>query len=696
MAVIPNTFGNVPQNANVGDTAYGVPIGTANWQFLGRGQSKYLGDPTKQAQIQKAFGVSADKAVGSITNGGSGRQTALSQGAIPSGFITLSPSRTYSFVQTHVPNLTWDQFVDNAAPIMKALTPQATLVPGYGWAVPSDIGYAINTYGNVDHSGGVGGALMKILFGIAGGLAGAGLAGDLATAAGVTGANAGTLAAIGEGVGSGLLSGGSTGDPSKALEGAVTGAVTGGVNAINPIVNNIGNSVTDAIGPVAGSTAEGAIKGLTSGVVQGAKTGDFDNLLESVVTGAATGAGGQILNDLSSGVGDGMLTDEQGNTPDSVRSAYDANATLNGSMTPAGIQQTDLLGQPVDTVQQTSLPTDMFGNPVYPTINVDAGTLSYDGGATPTLPNGAPAFDLSGGATVEDTIPVDPTADDPSGPEHEFTATEAAIQAVEKYAPAAKKVFEAYKAATGNDVKVQPFQPEGQREGESDADFDTRITDEVIDYVDVKDLNGLGIDTSGLDAKAIKDLGIEPGTPQYRSYILDQLDKLISDLAGVDASVLLEGESVGDLQNILRDMSAQEVQALQRALFARGALNDMSYATSGYDPLTDQEYEFGDLVSGPGSASRRASDVGFGAFTDTLRNAGSGDEVRRLIEERRALGRGADLFGLKERGRKRREREGMLSLLASDDKRRKGYFGPEFWSLFDENPGLLNLIARGR
>lgn len=176
----------------------------------------------------------------------------------------------------------------------------------------------------------------------------------------------------------------------------------------------------------------------------------------------------------------------------------------------------------------------------------------------------------------------------------------------------------------------QAQQPRPQRQqGQTDQEYASEVADWAVDYLD-------------LDVDAMKRAGLQPGSPQYMAYILEQADSVIAQIFSKGG--LEEGESVEDLQSALRDLTKSELQQLDRALYVRGELGKLMGAGDYVDPFTG----ITERVEGPGtfSTGRAAYQRGIARSTDELANL-RGDEARQYLGG--MLGRKADLYGLQSR-----------------------------------------------
>jgi hypothetical protein len=197
------------------------------------------------------------------------------------------------------------------------------------------------------------------------------------------------------------------------------------------------------------------------------------------------------------------------------------------------------------------------------------------------------------------------------------------------------KVIKAVESILGSAV------PDGapeRREGQDDAAYSA----DLAEYMN-------------LDAAAMAELGLQPGSPEYMQYILQQADAIIEQvLAGMDVNA-------DDISEQLRSKTAEEMAQLQRALYVRGTLDQMMGSGTYTDPFTGTEQEV--LGEGTFNPNVGAYQRGLaGSFQNISR---SGDPLGDINE---LLGRRADLFGMQERADEQFER----AKLEDDIRKRRG------------------------
>jgi hypothetical protein len=182
-------------------------------------------------------------------------------------------------------------------------------------------------------------------------------------------------------------------------------------------------------------------------------------------------------------------------------------------------------------------------------------------------------------------------------------------------------------------------------EGETDAQYQ----EELLTYLNI-------------DPQSMADLGLEPGTPEYMARILEQADQRIAELTeGLD----LNAE---DLSAQLRQMTDEDLKALQRALYVRGQLEAQTSGSTVIDPTTGEEIDLGTKggMLNPGVAGYQAG------LARDIEGITSVDQLNKLLT------RGFDPYGMQadkdarfeqakrnereEEEMRRRRRGGMLGL----------------------------------
>jgi hypothetical protein len=234
------------------------------------------------------------------------------------------------------------------------------------------------------------------------------------------------------------------------------------------------------------------------------------------------------------------------------------------------------------------------------------------------LPDGTSAYGMFSSATGDATVDGETTDTTEGGTS--TTGSNLTGEDLQRYVKIAQNVNN----LLGSDS------PEGapQRdEGESDADY----TQELVEY-------------ANLDAAAMAEAGLQPGSPEYYNYILAEMDKVIAQTLG-DLDVNAE-----DFADQLRAKTQEELLALQRALYVRGQMEVLMGSGTYVDPATGVEQE----VIGDGMF-----DPNVGAYQRGL--AGNVDELAGLQGEdalsylQDLIGRKTDMFGMQEAADERYE-----------------------------------------
>ena len=182
-----------------------------------------------------------------------------------------------------------------------------------------------------------------------------------------------------------------------------------------------------------------------------------------------------------------------------------------------------------------------------------------------------------------------------------------------------------------------------RQEGQSDEQY----VQDLADYANVN-----------VDARALAEMGLTPGTPQYYEYLMGQLDNV---LAGY--------EDAEDLMGQLRGKTQDEITALRRALFVRGQLEQLMGSGTYTDPFSGLATEVID-------AGGRGVNPGMAAYHRGLGNTIEGfaglDPTARREEIGSFLGRDVDLYGAQGRMDARAEQEAMVQMFLEDLKKRQG------------------------
>jgi hypothetical protein len=206
-------------------------------------------------------------------------------------------------------------------------------------------------------------------------------------------------------------------------------------------------------------------------------------------------------------------------------------------------------------------------------------------------------------------------------------------------------------ASLGGGGEGAPQDAPQREEGQSDADF----AQSLAAYVNV-------------DAGALAEMGLTPGTPQYYEYLMGQMD---NTLAGY--------EDAADLMGQLRGKTQDELTNLRRALYVRGQLDQLMGSGTYTDPFTglgEEVIDAGGAGINPGMAAYQR---GFGRSIEGFAGL---DPTARREEIGSFLDRAPDLYGVQGRMDARSEQEAMVQAFLEDLKRRQGGMlrgAPQFW-----------------
>ena len=172
----------------------------------------------------------------------------------------------------------------------------------------------------------------------------------------------------------------------------------------------------------------------------------------------------------------------------------------------------------------------------------------------------------------------------------------------------------------------------------------------------------------GLDPATMAEAGLTPGSPEYLDYILSQVDSIIGQVIG-DANP--DGE---DFSALLRTKSADELQALNRAIYVRGQLGSLVGAGQYADPFTGM---LEDVAARPGEKflpGVAAWQRGLARSAEELAGM-SGQEAKRFLGG--MLERNPDIY----RMQARRDATGLREALEQQNpdlkRRRRGMFADD-------------------
>lgn len=414
--------------------------------------------------------------------------------------------------------------------------------------------------------------------------------------------------------------------------GAVGGAVAGATST------TLANDFEPTGSQLATGTALGAAGGAAGGAID--TTGMTAG--QAAATRAAAGAGtGVARNALTGGSSDDYWQS-------AVRGAISGVAGGGGrGMLPADMSEFDMsqnmpLAAPTEGIgplaSQESLAQFLATVPkAVPGTTLPVGGQELD----ITAPGAAQAAALAGNAVGSDRQPAPPPAEAPPPSDR---STEKQIQ---KYANAAKLVDKIYQMLSGG-RSTPGFTPPPRQEGQTDEEYFGDVGRAATDYL-------------GLDPATMREAGLIPGSPQYMDYILEQADAIIEQV--FDDPEALEGQTVEEIQAALRGLNDRDAQQLIRALYVRGALGQMTSASSVTDPFTGISEELGMLpgeqVQGPEAARQRG-------LARVLEQVAGGD--REALAG--LFGRDADLFNMQANADTRKAQD-ILDEARAEEERRK-------------------------
>jgi hypothetical protein len=165
----------------------------------------------------------------------------------------------------------------------------------------------------------------------------------------------------------------------------------------------------------------------------------------------------------------------------------------------------------------------------------------------------------------------------------------------------------------------------------------------------------------GLDAQAMADAGLQPGTPEYMAYIMEQADLVIEQaLEGMDVDS-------ADFAAQLRTKTEEEMIELQRALYVRGQMEQLMGSGTYTDPSTGRSEE----VIGRGMFNPNVGAYQQGVATDVESLAGlQGQDALDFLNTR--IGRDQDFFGMQSKADARFEQAKLEE--QDEQRRRRGMF----------------------
>jgi hypothetical protein len=284
----------------------------------------------------------------------------------------------------------------------------------------------------------------------------------------------------------------------------------------------------------------------------------------------------------------------------------------------------------------TPAETDLLGMSSTPAMTTYAGPSGSALGGTV-----APSAlgDLSGMLAFDSTLAEQDAANRDAleagdVPPAEPTVTSEQLQ---NYVKTAQKLY---------DLLGGPEDAPQRAEGQSDSEY----SQQLAEYM-------------SLDAQAMADAGLQPGTPEYMEYILAQADAVIAQVTeGMDVDA-------EDLASQLRGKTEAELLQLQRALFVRGQMDQLMRSGTYADPFGGASQE----VIGEGMFNPAVGAYQRGVAGDVEQLAGLyGPDALSFLSER--LGRTGDPFGM-QAAADARMRQAELEPKDDELRRRRGMFG---------------------
>jgi hypothetical protein len=397
-----------------------------------------------------------------------------------------------------------------------------------------------------------------------------------------------------------------------------------------PIGSAVGGGIT-------GAAAMGATSGAGMAALQGAK---LEDILKAGALGGGLAAAPGALGMLGDSLG---LTAGGLDVPTSAgQLAAEGTGDLPGMPAYDGGPSGALLAGDVPDMSSLFSPNSYVNQPEF----MQAGSLdeALTGSTSPVygdlaegvtyVPGTFSGYDATGAATFDGTPTEAPS-----------TLSDADKAGLKKFANEAYKMLG---EAIGSDtIEGAPTQDEGET--------DEQYAQELATYLD-------------LDAGAMAEQGLVPGTPEYMEYILAEADKVIKQVLGEgwdDATLADEDVDADELSAALREKTAEEQQQLKKALYVRGQLDLMMGSGTYEDPFTG---EMEDVISPDGTLvnpSEAAYQRGRAGDVETLAGLRGEDALSYLDE---LLGRDTDLFGMQQSADARFEQ----AKLEDDIRRRRG------------------------
>jgi hypothetical protein len=373
------------------------------------------------------------------------------------------------------------------------------------------------------------------------------------------------------------------------------------------------------------------------------------------ITGAVLGAGtAGLMNYAAPAVDSGIQSVFDSFSPDIDYAALSEGTRRTaggafGNYDNAGFFDPVQVASPDDMGGMLSPSYASFAEPAYQHPYADVNPAAPTGAAAGMLP---PSYASFAEPAYQPPYALPSTASESAQPRTPPAAKEpSTMDNVSRLVKIGTKIAEIY-GGQDNPPEDAPQREEGQ----SDADY----AQALATYIQV-------------DAQALADMGLVPGTPEYYDYLMSQLDATIEAMTGG-----LNAEAA-DLQQQLRGKTDAELTALRRALFVRGQLEQLMGSGTYTDPFTGRAEEVitnGRQVQPGVAAYHRGLGRTIGDFADLAprdRQQAFGD----------FLGRDTDIYGMQARADAQAEKVAQAQALFEDMKRRRGMFNqsqafPEF------------------
>jgi hypothetical protein len=472
-------------------------------------------------------------------------------------------------------------------------------------------------------------------------------------------------------------------DQAALEDAALQDALTLGSAALGPTVSGlVGGGM---LGTLTGGAAGGALSSLSRG-------GDFEDIAQNAIAGAATAGGlrlgGQALAQL--------FPAEAPSVPSTATSFADAGSdSLKRQGMPPIFAQAD-----TGTVMDAGFPglstADMETLGPIATQKALDSVIGSEGMLTADIPGLMSAADsqtlgpiatqkaleeagiyFNPATGIADVLNGPGPSEQPKPPTPEDQRATEMSKRVEQVAKIGRAL------AKMHDGRGTPEDAPQREEGQSDGEY----AQTLADY-----LGGVDPAAFGLDAETVAQHGA-PGSPEAMQYLLDRADAIIAQL-GLDPA-FLDGADVDELTSALRSKTREELDALERALWTRGALGALSTRSEAVNPFSGETEELnltpGQSVQGSRAAYER------GRARELQRLGGlQGTEARGMLTG--LLNRSPDLFDMQARADARALQEALAAQTFEDPDLKRHRYGfarsADYWrdlldSLSPEQLGAL-------